>query len=249
MTSSRLGISLPPYIGPRFDEVWDLAERGLGRDSQAFRLFSMGWHGVGYRAVTLGHYAHRHSRLPKYGSSGHEGNYLEDQALVDYLFNACSAVDCLVFAAFGVASGLAPDAFPSNARKLVQVRLQMLAEEFENTWSGEELTALFKDLRDHSGIRFLYKVRDVVTHRGALPRTLTNYWGEESRTQVTIPSKIKEIPDLWTSDFPIDSTAVADWQKAIELTLARAVAGFQTFAPLRNRAKKSLHVISPRTTS
>jgi hypothetical protein len=186
MISSRLGISLPNCLGSDFDTTWDLAERGLGKGSRAFRLFSMGWHGVGYRAVTIEEYAARYSRLPGYGSAGHEGNFREDQALVDYLLNACSTIDCLVFAAFSIGSGLDANSFPTDKSGLRGINRRFVAERYEVSWSAERLSALLVDIRDSPGIKLLFDIRDVVTHRGGLPRTL--YVGGEFGGRVTIPS-------------------------------------------------------------
>jgi hypothetical protein len=184
--------------------------------------------------VTIEEYAARYSRLPAYGSAGHEGNFREDQALVDYLLNACSTVDCLVFAAFSIGAGLDADCFSTDTSDLRRINRWFVANRYEISWSTERLSALLVEIRDNPGFRLLFDIRDVVTHRGGLPRTL--YVGGEFSGRVTIPSSIKEVPDMWSSDLVIGAPSVADWQRLLEDVLRRAASAILSFRPLQASA-------------
>jgi hypothetical protein len=230
--SPWLGIQLSSCLGVEFDEAWDFVAAHLGKDSQACRLFIMGWHGLGYRVKTIEEYSARYGSLPPYGSNSHGGNFRADQALVDYLFNACSAVECLAFAAYGIASGLDPVHFPTdNASQLRAVSREKVADLYATSWRGQELTDVLEYVRDDAAMQDLFDIRDVVTHRGTLYRT--HYVGGPLHGKVAIPSNVKDLPNVWTSDLVLGAEAVRNWQGTLERLFTRSVAGVLSFRPLR----------------
>jgi hypothetical protein len=230
MLSNKLGIILPTYLGGNFDLAWELVISKLGITTQVCKLFGMAWHGLGYRACTLEEYFNHYMSLPRYGSAGHDGNYREDQALVDYLFNACSGVDCAIFASYAIGAGLNPNNFESQKKNDLRVERKSLIKKFEALWPSELLTDVLKDVRDQSSFQLLYEIRDVVTHRGTLPRTL--YMGGSLNGKVTIPSNSKDLPDIWSSDLVLGKESVADWQGILQTFLQRVVNGVLRFKPL-----------------
>ncbi len=230
MVSAHLGIELPVSLGSTFDDVWNMVGNKVGRQSPAGRLFGMAWHGLGYRAMTTTTYAARYCVLPKYGSAGHDGNFREDQALVDYLFNACSSLDCVVFAAYSLGSALDPVKFPSDKASQLRVSRRPVADSFEKSWPTENFTKVLTYIRDDSSIELLFALRDVAIHRGVFPRTL--YVGGSLSGKTTIPTKVKELPDVWTSDLVIDAQSVSDWQRKLDELFEQTVKAVATFGPL-----------------
>ena len=230
MASSRLGIELPICLGEDFDRAWEATAACLGKQSRAYRLFSVAWHGLGYRTVTTGEYANRYASQPPYGTAGHRGNFEEDQALVDYLFNACSALDCIVFAAYAIASGVEPSIFLSDKSTQLRLDRKTVADKFLSKWAGEELTDVLSTVRNDPIFQLLYCIRDVATHRGTLPRTL--YVGAVPVGTVTVPSNAKDLPDVWESDLCLGAASVNEWQGQLESLIERAVAGVLAFVDL-----------------
>ena len=229
MTDSRhLGITIPDCLAPDFDASWDLVQAKLGTVNTSSKLFSMAWHGVGWRTLTAEQYADRYCAIPRYGSASHEGNFREDQALVDFLFNACSAIDCLVFAAYSLATAINPSSFPLTTAAQLLVSRKLVADRFEAAWPMDRLTNCLMIIRDDAAIRFLFAMRDVVTHRGVLPRTLSV--GGTHHGGVTIPSKAKDLPDVWSSDFNIDCASVKDWRDRLRTIFHHAIPGVLSFA-------------------
>jgi hypothetical protein len=230
-TSSHLGIKMPGFLGDSYDQVWFRVKNKLGQTSQGYRLFSMGWHGLGYRAVTIVDYSRRYIKLPKYGSAGHSNNYKSEQALTDYVFNACSTLDCLSFALYIVGQEISTGTSGSlTKQQLRSITKQSAAELYERLWPLEEVTKTLVEIRDDVALEMLFEIRDVLIHRGALPHTL--HVGVSTGVKVTIPSNLKEIPDLWSSDFEIGTQTVEDWQSVVTSHLHRVVDRLMVFTPL-----------------
>ncbi|WP_221638166.1 hypothetical protein AAJV73_15480 [Cyanobium sp. BSA11S] len=215
-----------------FDQAWDAVDARVSTTGSSPRLFGVAWHGFGYRVTTVTEYAQRYRMQQPYGCAGHDGNFRNDQALVDYLFNACSALDCLVIAAYAIASDLKPQEFPSDSVQLRRVTRRVLATRFQTHWPGANLTEVLVKVYEDSKISRLFAIRDVVTHRGTLPRTL--YAGGDRHGKVTVPSNVKDPPDVWESDLELGDASVADWQATLEPLFERAVVaviGFTSSSP------------------
>jgi hypothetical protein len=207
MLSRHLGIEVPAVLGPDYDRAWDITAARIGLVQTPCRLFNMAWHGFGYRAITMERRAERYCNLPKYGSVSHDANFESDQTLVEFLTSACSAIDCFTFAAFALASARDGTTFPCDTPgTLVAVTRRRIADKFQARWPNDDLTRILIHFRDDKDISALFAIRDVVTHRGALPRT--HYIGGPMGGSVAIASDVKALPANWVPDFVLDCAAV-----------------------------------------
>jgi hypothetical protein len=231
MTSPHLGIMMPAFLGPEFDQAWDAVADALGLDNRAYKLFSLAWFGLGYRARTSVEYSARYVQLPPYGRAGQEGNFREDQALVDYLFCVCSGIDCIAYSMFAIGSGLDPNLFPTEKPGQLQLDRRQIGPRFVTRWPNDALTEVADIIRTDKTVELLYAIRDVVTHRGTLPRTLAV--GDEYGDKVTFPANVKDLPDLWTSDLQLGAAAVTGWQSAFEKVCRRTVSAVLAFQPIQ----------------
>ena len=216
---------MPDYFDvEQFDFAWTDARQRIGTDRDTFQLFNMAWHGVAQRALAADMYLARFAALPPYGYKSTYANNLEhDMVLVAYLQSICSAADCLAFAAFSLAATAHPSDFPSSkAEHLRSVSPPSVAKRFATHWPSEPLTAVIEGLSKEPSLRFIFDVRDVVTHRGVTPRTL--YVGGERAGTVTVPTQPKDLPDAWTSDLEVSRATMQSWRETLSTHLRPAPA-------------------------
>jgi hypothetical protein len=155
---------------------------------------------------------------------------LEEQARVDYLFNACSTIDCLFFAAYGLASGLAPTTFPTDIETHLRFDRSIALAGFVQTWPTHALTVSLQAIADSEDVRQVITMRDVSTHRGSPPRSF--YLGGPMHRRVTTPSNPKAFPDLWVSDLDFGPSTFASWQTQVSALVGSAVEAVAGFEPL-----------------
>jgi hypothetical protein len=231
MPSRHIGIELPPFLGEPYDQAWDLVAWAAGRQTTAGRLFSLGWHGLGNRALTTVELFEHYRTLPRYGSAGHDGNHHSDQTLTNFLFNSCSSVDCLAFGLYGIGHHLDPSAFPAtDAAELRRVERKSVGRLLTKHWPTEELAVRFAELNASASVDWLYTYRDVFTHRGTPPRH--HFMGGANDGKTMIPENPKALPPDWVAQAEVDSAAIIPHYTALSGLIERVVDGALTLAPL-----------------
>ena len=195
MKYRSIGLPLPTWLRKDYLRALSVVDGTLGRETRLFQIFFAGWTAFAYRMVTATDDAKRLQRLRPHGTS-QRVNVRFTRILNAYLFNSCSAVDCLAFACYALGAWRSrndPTAFPTEtAKQLRAVTPTEVAARYEKHWPTEALTAGLLALKRNAEVDFLFTVRDVVTHRGLI---LNVQVLAENRT--VIPRNPKDPPDLW----------------------------------------------------
>lgn len=230
-TSRHLGILLPEWLGAGYDQAWDLVSQSLGADTRPGKIFSLGWRGLGHRGITSTRYAALLAALHAPGTKGHEGNHEEEEVRTNYLFNACSTVECLLFACYGIGSALAPTIFLTEKSEHLGLKRHQIVGKFTQVWPAYPLTVSLQALLASDHIRQLFTMRDVATHRGSPPRSF--HLGGPLHRQVTVPSNPKDLPDLWVSDQEIGAHAFGTWHAEMAHLVKASIDSVVGFEPLK----------------
>jgi hypothetical protein len=225
MRSVRLPVALPEFLEiDLFDKAWDLAQKWQATLPDAFCVFSIGWHGLAYRSRTFQECQDNFEMLweSKHIEHSHEGNFLQDQAFVNFLFNACSSIECWAYAVYGALSIYAPDMVPiAHAKELRQVNRSAVAKKCGEVPGINSLQQIAVELACSSIAIELFDLRDTVAHRGTLPYTV--YAGGDRYHPVTVPSNPKALPSEMVSDLPVSPDTTQRFGEWLHRTLRAGI--------------------------
>ncbi|MGJ7495571.1 hypothetical protein ACSFA8_10870 [Variovorax sp. RT4R15] len=210
--SASLGVPLGALVDLElYDRVAALSWKALPDINHA-KLFGVGWTGLGYRARAAGdRWSAFQEAFPRPETS--ETHYMQEVTLFDFVANACAAVETIVFSSFIVArSSLSADIADSELR----AGQRQMVDTVARTPATLSLGRFLSDERNHSAREKLFELRDVLLHRGRVPRYIWVSIGgpgdDDGRT--TFPANPKSAPQLWRADWRFNAAAldpIATW--------------------------------------
>jgi hypothetical protein len=170
--------------------------------------FSLGWNGLAYRYRAMAEYDEQYSSLIRtFGNSPpSEGRYKQGKALFGFFVTAVSTIECFFYSAYWVGAILEPGTFPSDAKAIKLYPLD-IAKKFEATFPGDSFSKQMTQCVCESTYAEMKDIRDVLSHRGMLPRRF--YRGGERNGMATMPVNPKDLSDQWQYELSIDERTTA----------------------------------------
>jgi hypothetical protein len=232
MSKSKLtstGFAMPPDFPLEIhDKISGILVKYKDTHPTLWLLFGLGWRGLKNRYRATVEYNEEFTQsIKKHGNSPpFEERYKQEKALFGFFVSAISAIECFFYSAYLVGAILKPDRFPSDSKSL-NVYPQNVMEKFVGNFHGEALTVKMKECVDDRMYIGMRDMRDVLSHRGELPRNF--YKGGERNGMATMPTNPKDTSDLWRYDFSIDENTTATphrWLSETLKGLASAAADF-----------------------
>jgi len=181
--------------------------------------FSVGWNGLVYRYRAMTEYDEIFTTsISKFGSSPRpEERYHQDKALFGFFVNAVSVIECFFYAVYWISIITKPNLSPTSAKNLKFLYAANITEKYEHEFPKETLT---KKLRAFVGCPQyinMKDMRDVLSHRGKLPRNF--YQGGERHGKTTMPNNPKDLSSKWAYDNFIDEETTAKLHKFLSTEL------------------------------
>ena len=181
--------------------------------------FGLGWRGLKNRYRAMVEYNEEFTQsIKKHGNSPpFEERYKQEKALFGFFVSAISTIECFFYSTYLVGAILKPDRFTSDFESLKYLYPQNVMEKFVANFHGEALTGKMKECVDDHMYIGMRDMRDVLSHRGELPRSF--YRGGERNGMATMPTNPKDTSDLWRYDFSIDENTTATYHQWLYETL------------------------------
>ena len=201
-----------------------------------WRSFGLGWNGVAYRYRAMTEYDKEFTKSVKsFGNSPQpEVRYEQGRALFGFFVNAVSTIECFFYATYCIASFLKPCDFSiQDPKALKSVSPANVEALFKVHFPKDALTTQMTKCVSEPAHTQIRDMRDVLSHRGMLPRNF--YAGGERDGMATIPINPKDSPDIWKYDLPITEVTTALYRRWLCDNLTKLSQATDKF--LRNRLK------------
>jgi hypothetical protein len=200
LESKGLGVHLGPLIAvERYDRVAEAIWRRFPAPAQGASEYavaaSIGWTGLGYRARGAGEHKEAFSQLFQLEPAApQEQRYQQDSHFFGFVTNAAAAAESLVFAVHALALGI-------GGQELTEQLLKRQRGEMVRTIQAvKQLEGLGRSLQLSLDMALpLFEMRDVLLHRGRLPRN--HFVGGEFDSKMTLASNPKAVPEEWEDTF------------------------------------------------
>lgn len=207
MESSALGIDLGDFVDvASFDRVSVQAWTALP-DQGHRQAFGVGWNGMAYRALGASLCVAPFRQLFADEPAAHAlVRYQQDDLLFRFVTNASAAVDCAVYAAHVAALGFGGDAVSTT--KLSDKRASMM-KRITDVPRTAKLADVIKTELDSPASKSLIVSRDVMLHRGRMPRN--HFVGGPFDGQITVSHNPKASPPEWQNTVVFDAKRLDPW--------------------------------------
>ena len=182
--------------------------------------FGMGWNGLAYRYRAAAEYDNEFTiSIKQSGNSPPpEERYKQGTFLFGFFANAVSVIECFFFSAYFMASILKPNEFPfSESDELKNINPQYVASSFTQYFPKITLIHEMTKCIRADKYKQIYDMRNVLSHRGMLPRKF--YRGGERDGMTTMPINPKDTSNNWQYDFPVDEQTTATYLHWLSDTL------------------------------
>jgi len=206
---TTVGFTMPPeFPAEAYDEVHSRLVKYKETHPIQWESFGLGWNGLAYRYRALVEYDEEFTAsIMVSNSPPPEERYRQGKALFGFFVNAVSVTECFFYSANCMASILKPYIFPLSKSEDLRMRSNKLVSRFANQFPNDRLS---NDMRRCIGDPVYKKtkdIRDVLTHRGALPRKF--YVGGDRDGLATMPNNVKAPVNQWQFDFAVDTGTTA----------------------------------------
>jgi hypothetical protein len=227
-TRFRLPTDFPLQI---YDKTGVILFKYIDTDLIKWRSFWLGWDGLKNRYRAMSEYDEEFTQsIKKHGNSplSPEERYKQDKALFGFFTSSVSAVECFFYAAYWMGAFLKPKEFPSDSESLRLINPQCVVRMFETHFPGDTLTGQMAKCVSDSSYGEMKDMRDVLSHRGVLPRRFTH---DGDNVIATVPVNPKAPIEQWRHDLSISidekTTAIRRrWLSDTLRGLMTAAAGF-----------------------
>jgi len=196
-------------------------------------LFGLGWNGLAYRYRAVTEYDKEFTiSVKKFGNSPpSEERYNQGKALFGFFVNAVSVIECFSFATFCMASILKPEEFPLSKSKELKFYPKDVASKFADYFPTDNLTGKMNKCLNADTYKQMYDIRNVLTHRGMLPRKF--YRGGDRNGMATMPINPEAPSNQWQFDFPVDEQTTKKFREWLSDTLKELVESSVDFCTRR----------------
>lgn len=210
---TSVGILMPPEFPTETHNKVHACLVKYGNTHPAQRKsFSLGWNGLAYRYKALVDYDEEFTTSVKTSNAPPpEERYRQSKALLGFFVNALSTIECFFFSAYCMASILEPSEFPISRSKDLRFCPKQVAPKFNTNFPDDYISIKMRECLDEHDYKEIKDIRDVLTHRGMLPRAFDI--GGDHNGMVTMPANIKEPSDQWQFDLSVDEQTTASRRK------------------------------------
>lgn len=208
-TLTSVGFIVPSdFPSDAYERIHGRLVKYKDTNREQWHSFILGWNGLAYRYRAMAEYDEQYSSLIRtFGNSPpSEERYKQGKALFGFFVTAVSTIECFFYSAYWVGAILEPGAFPLDAKAIRLYPLD-IAKKFEATFPEDSFSKQMTQCVCKSTYAEMKDIRDVLSHRGMLPRHF--YRGGERNGMATMPVNPKDLSDQWQYDLSIDERTTA----------------------------------------
>ncbi len=201
------------------EEIKTLLVKYKDTNLPEWKSFSVGWNGLVYRYRAMTEYDDIFTAsISKFGSSPcPEERYQQGKALFGFFVNAVSIIECFFYAVFWISTIIKPSLSPISAKNLKSLYSTNITEKYEHEFPKETLTKKLRAVIGCPQYKDMKDMRDVLSHRGMLPRNF--YAGGERDGKTTMPNNPKDLSSKWVYDNYIDKETTAKLREFLSTEL------------------------------
>jgi len=228
-TLTSVGFVVPSdFPSEAYERIHKLLVKYKDINRVQWQSFGLGWNGLAYRYRAMAEYDEQYgSSIKAFGNSPpSEERYKQGKALFGFFVSAVSTIECFFYSAYWVGAILAPGTFPSDS-KAIKLYPSDIAKKFEATFPEDSFSKQMIRCVCQSTYAEIKNVRDVLSHRGMLPRRF--YKGGERNGMATIPANPKDLSDQWQYDLSIDEKTTATRRQWLSGELERLTSAASKF--------------------
>jgi hypothetical protein len=153
--------------------------------------------------------------------------YKQDNALFGFFVCAVSAIDLFFYATYWLGVILKSDEFPSDTKSLKRLYPGPIAKYFLANFQGEALTTEMEECINDPKYIALKDMRDVLSHRGLLRRTI-NIGGKRDGI-VTMVENPKDSLDSWQDGLTLNEETTVSRHLWLSGEITKLVAATDEF--------------------
>jgi hypothetical protein len=231
---ASLGLLMPPSFPTGVhDKVHSCLVKYKNTHPAQWRSFGLGWMGVAYRYRAMAEYDEQFTTsIKNFGNSPpSEERYKQDNTLLGFFVCAVSTIECFFYSTYWMGVILKPDEFPSDSKNLKYLYADNIVSKFSANFHGDALTQQMEQCVANSTYIDMKNIRDVLSHRGMLPRTF--YRGGDRDGMATMPTNPKDTSDQWQFDLQVDVRTTASCRQWLDNMLKQLIAAANNFCDRR----------------
>jgi hypothetical protein len=227
--TTNVGIVMPPDFPVKtYNEVLKYINKYNTSKKEEWTLFHMGWNGLRYRYRAMADYDEQFtSSVKKSNSSSHEERYIQENALFGFFVSGVSAIECLFFSIYCMASFINTKSFPVMKANELRFDPENVTTRFNISFPNDALSSCMTNFQANPKWTDLNDFRNVLSHRGVPPRTF--YAGGERDGMATIPINPKEPSHIWKYDFYINENTTSSYRHWLSKELTNLLNNVETF--------------------
>jgi hypothetical protein len=202
-----------------------------------FHVFASAWNGVGYRLVVALDYDREFRvSIAKSTAPPTKERLIQERALFGCLASALSSVECFFMATYAVGAAMNSPSFPILSSNNLEKYPKNIAKALAADYPTSSFTKLVNEIDTSPKLKQLMDLRNVLAHRGILPRRhfLSNVADKASAVPVN-PKALATEHD-YAAELSDQTTRIhTEW---VLESLNRLVVGLNGFIP---RLEKTTH--------
>jgi hypothetical protein len=237
-TSTTLALEMPDdFDCATFDAVNALMGKYAQAHPQQWHPFASAWNGVAYRYRASVENDAEFRRLIVDTAPPAPERYVQETALYACMAFVLSTVESFFFASYSCASLVNTrakcTAFPMTRNRVLKFSPWDVVERFQDAYPDDVITDAMRRClgnKEHHRVRTL---RNVLTHRGTIPRRVFLSLNARDDRPSAIPSNPGAVATDWQYDAPLGAHTTGDAIAWLSAELARLIPAAQTFCAAR----------------
>lgn len=234
--SNVIGMQLPEgFSVSSYDRVNNLAQELMNPNDDLmpwkkdlWTVYASSWNALAYRLRAAAEYNETFVReIAEVASATREMHYAQEVALFGCLTSALSAIDSFYTAAYCFGSAFAPLYFPFHHEKQLYQTPTTVVKLYAICFPNDSFHKLLKEVQSSSEYRKLGDYRNVISHRGLLPR---KHWlGNDTPRPPAIPTNPKALGSKYEYDAPLGARTCGEHLQWVNQAGSRLVDGLCEF--------------------
>jgi hypothetical protein len=161
-----------------------------------------------------------------------EERYTQEMALFGFTSAAVSTIECCAFGAYCLGTLARPTSFPANADRDLRCYPPQVRDAFLAEYPTESVGSVLAGILNSPEYVRMADLRNVLTHRGTLPRAFRISLGSATRDGdgAFIPSNPKSINSNWVIDQRLDYQLTSSFRKWLGTATAEMTRALAVFA-------------------
>jgi hypothetical protein len=217
------GLLVPnDFNGSAVERVREIMASYSTSDAGPWRSFAAAWNGLSYRFRSADEYHRDFTVAMQAGDAPpSEERYQQERALFSFFSAGLSTLECFCFATYCLGSIARPTAFPMTKDRDLRFYPADVAKTFATEFPRERITNLLQQLVTAPEFAHLADLRNVLSHRGTLPRSVqvSVGTGSSGKTGAYIPSNPKSLSSNWEFDQTVNVNLTFAFRKWLAKTV------------------------------